>query len=124
MTFDPKDFFELAKQLFDDLKYNEDARYRTSISRAYYAAHLVCKKKLEDIGVSFPIEKDERMGRIHELVIYTLKRKNRHIGEMLSNLRQKRNWADYNTNRQFKKYGVQILLFNAETIINDVEKLK
>ena len=61
MTFDPKHFFELAKQLFDDLKYNEDARYRTSISRA---------------------------------LIDALKRKNKHIGEMLSNLRQKRNWAD------------------------------
>lgn len=36
MTFDPKQFLILAKIIKDDIDYNEEARYRTTISRAYY----------------------------------------------------------------------------------------
>ena len=65
MTFDPIKFLNLATKLFIDGNYDPDARYRTCISRAYYATHLFTREKLEKSGVTFPAEKDESKGIIH-----------------------------------------------------------
>jgi uncharacterized protein (UPF0332 family) len=122
MTFDPQHFLDLATNLIGDTQYNGEARYRTSISRAYYAAHLVSKKKLEEIGITFPVEEDK--AKIHKFVIDSLSRKNKGIGDMLWNLRRRRNEADYNLNTEFNKYGTELLLSAAETVIKEASGLK
>lgn len=38
MTFDPIKFLKLANDLFVDGNYDEEEKYRTCVSRAYYAA--------------------------------------------------------------------------------------
>jgi uncharacterized protein (UPF0332 family) len=116
MTFDPEHFLNLAKGLVDDSNYDEEARYRTAISRAYYATHLISKKKLEDIGVKFPIEDDKNMGIIHMMVIDYLIKRNDPIGRMLKGLRKNRNKADYNLDWKFKKKGVELLISEAEVV--------
>lgn len=124
MVFDPQHFFSLATQLIDDSDYNDEARCRTSISRAYYAAHLVSKKKLEEIGITFTVEKEEDKAKIHQKVIVSLGGKNKGVGDMLWDLRQGRNEADYDLNKQFTKYGVKLLMAIAEDVINEVNSLK
>ena len=124
MIFDPIKFLDLATKLLYDINYDEDARYRTCISRAYYAVHLFTKNKLKDIGVIIKIEKDERKGAIHDKVIDGLKMKNGNLGDMLSKLRDKRGDADYTLNVKFSGYGVGLDIANAEYIIDEVGKLK
>ncbi len=122
MTFDPQHFLDLATNLISDTQYNDEARYRTSISRAYYAAHLVSKKKLEEIGINFPVEEDK--AKIHKMVIDSLSGKNKGVGDMLWNLRRRRNDADYDLNIQFNKYGTEVLMSVAETVIKEANSLK
>lgn len=122
MTFDPQHFLDLATNLIDDTEYNVEARYRTSISSAYYAAHLISKEKLEEIGITFPVKQDK--AEIHKMVIVSLKNKNKVVGDMLWNLRQKRNEADYDLKIEINKYGTQVLLSVAETVIKAASSLK
>ena len=122
MTFDPQHFLDLATNLIGDTEYNVEARYRTSISRAYYAAHLISKEKLEEIGITFPVKQDK--AEIHKMVIVSLKNKNKVVGDMLWDLRRKRNEADYDLNTEFNEYGTQVLLSVAETVIKEASNLK
>jgi uncharacterized protein (UPF0332 family) len=122
MTFDPQHFLDLATKLTIDINYSDEARYRTSISRAYYAAHLVSRKKLEEIGISFPVEKDKAI--IHKMVIDSLSGKNKGVGDMLWDLRKKRNQADYNLNQKFNKFGTELLMSVAEHVIKEANSLK
>ncbi len=126
MTFNPQYFFDLATILIKDPNpnYNEEARYRTVISRVYYAAHLISKEKLQEIGVKFPIEEDETAGIIHELVINAWEPINENIFDMLKSLRTNRNKADYNLKWQFKKYGVGLLMDQAKIVIDVANQLK
>lgn len=127
MAFDPKHFLIMAKLLVDDQSpgYNEEAKYRTAISRAYYAAHLISKKKFDEIEVKFPIKDDDPIGKIHLLVIDALIKRNEPIGRMLDDLRKKRGKADYILDwKPPTKYGVGLLILQAEEVINEVYKLK
>lgn len=122
--FDPRSFLDLATKLLYDSNYREDTRYRTCISRAYYAAHLSAAKKFKELGIPIKIEKDERKGVIHDKVIDTLEMKNKKLGEMLSNLRDRRGEADYVLGIKFTGYGVGLYIADAEYIIDEVDKLK
>lgn len=124
MTFDPRSFLDLATKLLYDQSYSEDARYRTCVSRAYYAAHLFTKEKLKEIGITISVEKDERKGVIHDKVIEALIKKNKNLGEMLARLRDRRGDADYILSAKFVGYGIGLDITNAEYIIDEVGKLK
>lgn len=73
MTFDPIKFLGLASDLFDDTNYDEEERYRTCISRAYYATHLFTREKLKKLGFVVETGIDKRKGDIHQIVIDALK---------------------------------------------------
>lgn len=123
--FDPRSFLDLATKLLYDSNYSEeDARYRTCISRAYYAAHLFTVKKFKELGIHIKIEKDERKGVVHDKVIDILAMKNKNLGEILSKLRDRRGEADYVLGIKFTEYGVGLYIADAEYIIDDVDKLK
>lgn len=51
MVLNPEKFLVLASALLRDIEYDEEIRYRTCISRAYYATHLFTREKLKKIGV-------------------------------------------------------------------------
>lgn len=90
MVFQPSEFLTVAKQLIRDSKYKNQAGFRTSISRSYYAAFLVIRKKLQELGE--PIGKGYEQ---HQVVINALMGKNSSLGNKLHSLRDKRNDADY-----------------------------
>jgi len=125
-VLNPEKFLVLATVLLRDAEYDEEARYRTCISRAYYATHLFTREKLKKIGVVIVVGKDERKGAIHEKVIEALKGKNAQLGKMLSDLRERRGDADYDLDMKFSgfSYGIGIDISNAKFIINEVNKLK
>lgn len=90
LPYDPSQFLELADHLVEDGQYDEISRSRTAVGRAYYAAFLMVKKKLEELGYSF-----RDVLRIHEQVIVSANEKNSFIGNRLETLRKHRVDADY-----------------------------
>lgn len=128
MAFDPKNFLNFAKEMIDDLGHDEEARYRTAVSRAYYAAHLVCKKIFIEMKVKtfieIKVEDEENMAIIHKMVIDHLLKINDPIGRMFKSLRRIRNKADYNMDWKFKRKGTKTIIQDAEFIINYVTTYK
>ena len=124
MAFNPCLFLNLSCKLSEDSNYDDESKYRTSISRAYYAAFLVTRTYLESKGYNYNYDplKQEREN-VHSKVFHDLKKRNPHISNILFKLRQNRNNADYDLNKQIKK-GITISsLKSAEMIIETISKL-
>ncbi|MGQ9723591.1 MAG: HEPN domain-containing protein [Candidatus Jordarchaeum sp.] len=126
MSFDPKDFLKLSRNLISDVNYNtQESVFRTSISRAYYSAFLVCRSWLETKGFRFPPTSD-----VHEKVIKYLRRRNVYVNlnrktsavaDVLAKLRRDgRNEADYNLQKNFKINDVSKWIRDAEYVINAI----
>jgi len=116
MSFDWKEYINLAKDL--TLKSNPNqAELRTATSRIYYGAFGQCK-----ISKNFQLV---RGSDIHERVIKSYKESEVSIeisiGNLLDNLRQRRNEADYDAFIEFDKQKVQGYLFTANTILEKLE---
>lgn len=90
MYFNPQEFLELAERLTNDSRYGLTSRTRTAIGRAYYAAFLLTKKRLEELGMSF-----RDVDRLHQQVITGLNEKNSGLANRLNTLREHRVDADY-----------------------------
>lgn len=116
MTYDPSSFLNLAVTLCEDSNYHDESRFRTAISRAYYAAHLISRNSLESKGII--LDKDSN---IHWEVIRLMKEKDRHTGDMLSKLRKHRNDSDYDMNIEIKKGVVLRSLKLCDEIIKKVD---
>lgn len=108
MPFDPKDFLKLSKDLINDTQYNtRESVHRTSISRAYYSAFLVCRTWLETKGYKFPPTADAHQKVIKYLrqkrIYKNLQHKTRTVADVLAKLRRDgRNEADYNLQKNSK----------------------
>lgn len=138
MTFDPIIFLNFAKELFTDNNYGEEEKYRTCISRSYYAAHLFTREKLKRLGLITQEEIDEKKGEIHQKVIDILKRvkeenkiswgekKEKKLWQRLTKLKLKRGDADYNLNVNFRNMErtVRLYIEESEEIINKIDKLR
>lgn len=90
MSFDWNDYVSLAADL--NLGSPTDAQMRSATSRAYYGAFIQCRNKM---GKSMKKE-----GAIHQEIIKDFKASDQSgevsIGNLLDDLRQRRNDADYN----------------------------
>ena len=117
MPFNPKDFLKLAQDLTNDSNYNYESAFRTSISRAYYAAFLWCRTWLESLGIVFPLTQDA-----HAMVIRELRAKRRYMpADALKNLRKHgRNMADYDLRITVSKGNVLTWLQMTEYVMNSV----
>ena len=99
--FDPTEFISLAEELLSNLSGAsvarsgpDQAKVRTSIGRSYYAAFLVARERLSELGYLAP-----RGGsRDHRLVVDALDGARSDLGDKLYRLRLKRNQADYSLN--------------------------
>lgn len=112
MVFDPLSFLELANTLSADVNYEDEAVYRTSTGRAYYAAYLICRRYLEING-------DAISGTTtHKEVIDKIRGKNPHVGSLLYRLRRNRNEADYDVGTPYRK-GFAISSIKLAQIIVD-----
>lgn len=96
MKFDWQKYLELAQELIEGD--TNEAKQRSSISRAYYAAFCYARNYLRDYLDFKPRnDKNEHQAVIKEFQKYDRKnRKMIEIGNDLSRLRLDRNKADYN----------------------------
>jgi len=126
MPFDPKDFLRLSKDLVNDPSYStRESVFRTSISRAYYSAFLICRTWLETQKVTFP-----KTGKAHKIVVNELRktkvfmkllRKTRAVADVLVKLRwDGRNEADYNLKKTFTSRETLNWIRDAEYVINSI----
>lgn len=96
--FNPVDFYHLASELYKQADLANDfpaeALYRSIISRAYYSAFLAARNKcqLKNCGAD-----------VHQLVIKHWKTHKAVIANRLQDLKDRRNYADYDTNKSFSK---------------------
>lgn len=113
MAFNPRHLLDLADNLCKDANYDNEAGHRTSISRAYYAAHLTARCKLKSTGIDFPEDSN-----IHYEVIRYFKKKDKQVSNMLYRLRQHRNDADYDLDMKIQK-GLALSCLKSSKIIVD-----
>lgn len=117
--FNPEEFLEIARDIIEDEKYPLSGRFRTSIGRAYYAAFLMARKKLGELGERLVEEQ-----KIHAELRDKLRKIGRvDISKSLEDLFSLRIDADY-----FPKIKInQATCFNAlgyaENIINLINSI-
>lgn len=116
MVFDPSSFLELANNLHLDANYENEAVYRTSTSRAYYAAHLICRKHFEKKDGAF-----SKSANAHQEVMDSVKKKDPHISSLLYKLRKQRNDADYEMDTPYRKGFANSSLMLAQKIIDKID---
>lgn len=119
VRFKPRKFLKLAIRLIADRQYEEPCRIRTAVGRAYYAAFLCAKAKLERLGHAFPDDhgvhtavKDALMDRGETL-----------IGSRLDDLFEQRRIADYYMNTPISKGDGNHCVGISRKIIDDVNLL-
>jgi uncharacterized protein (UPF0332 family) len=97
MTFDWSEYLKLAQELAGDVASspNEEAKLRSSVSRAYYAAFCKARNHLRDIDD----HQIPKRGNVHKYVRDQFKDSpdnvRKKIGNDLDRLRIHRNKADY-----------------------------
>ena len=91
-------FLEIANRILGDARYRDEGGWRTAIGRAYYAAFLKTKEKLEHGGLKFT-----DVDTIHQQVINGVMERDTNVGNMLDTLRNKRVDADYYMSKTISK---------------------
>lgn len=115
-----RDFLPLATRLAVGAT---EAEWRTAVSRAYYAAFHVARQLLEDLGFTVP-----RGDRAHGYLWLRLANGGdpqvQKAGMDLSNLRGRRNQADYDLARPFRQKITPPLIQIAEQIIQTLDQAR
>ncbi len=124
MNFEWADYHTLARTLGGEvgLPAVNEARYRTAVSRAYYACHRKAYKFLE-VRYAPP----QRGQSVHEWVIDTLRQGNpsrRAVSVKLQRLRRLREYADYDDASAADPPGnADMAIKEATSILNDLRFL-
>jgi len=121
MPFEWAQFIDIAKFLFDQGQAKsipQDAAYRSSISRAYYAAFGHAKVFATDVMDFIPTgSEDDHVG----LRDYYKDNKKPEISRQLNRLRQWRNQSDYeNPSYYINERQTSIAIQHAENIIQSL----
>ena len=114
MSFDPKNFIDISKELNEG---TTEAHFRSIINRAYYGA-------FGHIRNSLRIYVDD--GSVHQRVIKTLVQsyqvEYKKVGKRLEALFKKRKEADYDHRTEIKQHACQHWINEAEEIIKIFEE--
>ena len=123
MTFDWLDYLTLAQNLAGQtVIVSEQAKFRSAISRAYYAAFHQAKQVLEEKDrLTIPLQ------NVHKFVINQFQNHpdpiRQKIGNRLQVLRGYRNQADYESSTYITTNTCQESLTLARRIISNIDSL-
>jgi uncharacterized protein (UPF0332 family) len=125
MTFDWSQYLNLAREIIGQptSPANLEAKRRSAISRAYYAAFISARNYLQEIeGLSIPITADA-----HKYVVQQFKQSSdsdrQNIGRNLEKLRRERNQADYNNSIPELFKITKIAVKRSERVISKLNSL-
>jgi uncharacterized protein (UPF0332 family) len=116
----PADFLKTA----DLLKVQtEEAHWRTSVGRSYYAAFLYFREKLKRLGL---VKTKEQGLEEHAFVIKCLQfsevSEGVQVAQCLRNLKQSREDADYRLDREFSQNDAGDAFVKAQKVIEDYQR--
>ncbi|MFX1396851.1 MAG: HEPN domain-containing protein [Promethearchaeota archaeon] len=117
-NFNPEIFLEIAKKIKDCTTFNEDGILRTSVGRAYYAAFLTIRSRLELKGFSYNSvgQHSDVRDNLKDLGYDTL-------ANFLEELFNKRVVADYNLKKSIDHKLCEYCILLSEEIINYAEDI-
>lgn len=125
VDFDWSKYLDLAQELIEESSgADAEARLRSSVSRAYYAAFCKARNHLRDTsGYLMPL-----LGETHKLVINSFRNSTepelRLVGNNLERLRIDRNKVDYDDSVSGLESMAQLAVLLAQQIISTLENLK
>lgn len=113
-NFEYQEFLELARELASSSDFASncsEAKYRSAISRAYYAVFLTGKLVSGDFNIR------------HEDLIARIKKQDEYIADRVRSLKLKREDADYDKSVPYKMENeVQACLDEASELITEIAK--
>ena len=112
----PQDFLNLAEWLLVNKK--DPSGFRSSASRAYYAAFQTALSMLAEMGIFIP-RNDDKHKKVPDLLEHTGDQVITKLGEKLKNLREERNKADYdlkNVNAESEPFA-ELRLHEAKDVV-------
>ena len=116
-AFDPALFLQLAERLVE--RGEDEAWYRTSVSRAYYACFLKAREALRSRGLPFTGGPED-----HRLVAkYLREALGRGAAYKLGRLRMMRNEADYDVGKAVDRSAAEKAVFIARSLMAATLKL-
>lgn len=127
MSFDWSEFYKLAQELIGrgNVSASREAKLRSAISRAYFAAHCSARNHLVNVDRD-TVDSDNRA---HKQVVEKFKsstdKERIEIGESLNRLRQYRGRADYDDTFGFtdlEKTAQGALMFGG-LVLNELKNL-
>ena len=118
VKFNPEIFLEISKKLRDNTALDEIGRFRTSINRAYYAAFLIVRTRLELKGKSFKKEAQHK-----EVRDYLKDLNHDFLATELETLFSYRVDADYILKTEINKAICDKCILLSETVIESVEEI-
>jgi len=125
MAFDWSEYLKLAGELAGDPQHpvNDEAKLRSSVSRAYYAAFCRARNHLRDIeGQSIPPDSDVHT-YVRDKFNDSFDSFHKKIGSNLNRLRLYRNKVDYDDSVPGLLQTVIVSLKQSETVISTLSKL-
>jgi uncharacterized protein (UPF0332 family) len=121
--FDPYLFLEFAEKAQYDNDYDKVTRLRVSVGRAYYAAFLKSRDKLETFGEKYDPSNRLDEGK-HMFVINRLKARNNTTGDFLAKLRGMRTQADYKMEAQMGSNTAKWCIKLSKNIFRDLSNMR
>jgi uncharacterized protein (UPF0332 family) len=113
----PRDFLDVAGELAAE---STEAHWRSAISRAYYAAFHIARGLLRRCGFAVPFA-----GPAHEYLPRRLMNGGHpdvsRAGDLLTDLRQRRNRADYDLGRPVDEQAAVDAVLDADDVIRTLE---
>jgi uncharacterized protein (UPF0332 family) len=123
MSFNWTDYLQLAQQLLgQDAPVSTEAKQRTAISRAYYAAYNEARRFARQHGF-----RESQFDNHRSLIEHFLNeplREGRNIGENLRRLRDQRNDADYQLRFDRLDYHARTTLTLATALLEQIRLLR
>ncbi len=125
MAFDWQKFHNLSDQLLQETKpLLQEAAYRGVVSRSYHAAFHIAKKKFPQ-SETF---KSQSISSTHQRVISFLQEQpntqKKELGDLLGQLRDKRNDADYNASIGITQQFAREVYEDVTNFLIDIENLR
>ncbi|CAD6548619.1 hypothetical protein LMG27952_04757 [Paraburkholderia hiiakae] len=116
MACEPREFLAVARELHQGAQNTEEAKLRSAVSRAYYAAFLYARNTA---GIADSTSTVHSLTRQHYLKIGEAK-----VASRLDSLRVSRNDADYDLALSFSKIKSNQAIDIAQRVIEHIGKLK
>ncbi len=110
---DPREFITLGIKIIEDKQYFQEVRYRTAVGRIYYGLlhHIRIIKQIFNVDID----------KFHTDLINKINDLDTVLGNLLGNMKELRNDADYNIESDFEKKKLNIFLGFFERVKKKIE---